>query len=116
MSNSLKKEDLYQKRIDLINDFLIYVMHKALNAPLSVIESGTMIVYLEVEYRDAREICGTLQDYINKKLLNKYLNADYTNPTSIYEPGSAITLQFNKKYLNQTEEIIISYKLMEQNE
>ena len=62
---------------------------------------------------DSVSICGELQDYLDAKHLNKYMDADYVHRADMYDSSSIITLRFKKEYVNEIKEIITMYKLAE---
>lgn len=117
MNKLPEKDNLHLKCVELATDFCVDVMKKAFNIKdRDTICCGLLIAYLELEYMDARRSCDELQEYLDNKQLSEYMDADYNHTTNFYEPQACVTLGFKKRYLEKIEEIITTYKLMEQNE
>ena len=107
------KDKEYLYNVELVKDLLTMVMSRAIKAPPFMIDCNYFLAYLEVHYMDSVSICGELQDYLDAKHLNRYMDADYVHRTDMYDPSAIITLCFKKEYVNEIKEIITMYKLAE---
>lgn len=107
------KDKEYLSNVELAKDLLRMVISRAIKVPPSMIDCNYFLAYLEVQYMDSVSVCGELQDYLDTKHLNKYMDADYVHRTNMYDPSSLITLRFKKEYINEIREIITMYKLAE---
>ena len=107
------KDKEYLYNVELVKDLLTMVMSRAIKASPFMIDCNYFLAYLEVHYMDSVSICGELQDYLDAKHLNKYMDADYVHRTDMYDSSAIITLRFKKEYVNEIKEIITMYKLAE---